>query len=580
MDRRRNTQRPQGREGGRKKPSTLGGTQRKTRFIFVTGGVCSSLGKGIATASIGAIMKACGLQVAVQKLDPYLNVDPGTMNPFQHGEVFVTNDGAETDLDLGHYERFIDEPMSRLSTVTSGQIYQEVLQKERQGDFLGGTIQVVPHITDAIKERMRHVAKESRAEVMMIEIGGTVGDIEGEPYLEAVRQLRQELGDHRSLHVHLTLLPYLKASKELKTKPTQLSVRELRRIGLQPDIILARADYRIPTSLLDKISLFCGVERRAVIPAPTLHSIYDVPLEYQKYSIAEIIGEKLALGEVIPNMRKWEMGKQRHDAASQTVRIALVGKYTHLEDAYLSVLEAIKTAAIFEGAHADIAWIDAEKLEHPSTRSGQGTEEEEEQQQEWKKLKSCAGIVVPGGFGKRGIEGKIAAAKYARTEKIPYLGLCLGAQLMTIEFARHVCKDSALTSEEFDEEEKLPRSKYVVHFLPGQSKGRAKGGTLRLGLYTCKLLPETKAFDVYGKEEISERHRHRYEFNNAFKKKLEEHGLIFSGIWAETGLAEIVELKAHPFMMGSQFHPEFQSRPHRPHPLFAGWMKAVAARSR
>jgi len=539
--------------------------QAHTRFIIVTGGVCSSLGKGIATASIGAILKACGFKVFVQKLDPYLNVDPGTMSPFQHGEVFVTEDGAETDLDLGHYERFIDEPMSKLSTVTTGQIYQAVLNKERQGDFLGGTIQVVPHITDEIKRRMTEAAAKSGAQVMMIEIGGTVGDIEGQPYLEAVRQLRSELGSQRLFHVHLTLLPYLKGSKELKTKPTQHSIAELRRHGLQPDMILARADYRVPDELLDKIARFCGVERSAVIPAQTLHSIYDVPLSLQQYGMAQIIGKKLGLGEVVPDMSEWEEGSKRHSAATKDVRIAIVGKYTHLEDAYFSVIEAIKAAAVFEGRKAEILWVDSEKLE---------TKDEET----WKLLKSAAGIVVPGGFGTRGIEGKIAAAHYARTEGIPYLGLCLGAQILAIEFARSKLKDKELTSEEFDEEGKLPRSKYVVHFLPGQYKGKAKGGTLRLGLYTCRIRPGTRAYDVYGQEEIIERHRHRYEFNKQFQKKLETQGLIFSGIWPETGLAEIVEVKGHPFMMGSQYHPEFKSRPHRPHPLFAAFLRAVVGR--
>lgn len=542
------------------------GTQANTRFIIVTGGVCSSLGKGIATASIGAILKACGFKVFVQKLDPYLNVDPGTMSPFQHGEVFVTEDGAETDLDLGHYERFIDEPMSKLSTVTTGQIYQAVLNKERQGDFLGGTIQVVPHITDEIKRRMMEAAQKSGAQVMMIEIGGTVGDIEGQPYLEAVRQLRSELGSQNLFHVHLTLLPYLKGSKELKTKPTQHSIAELRRHGLQPDMILARADYRVPDELLDKIARFCGVERKAVIPAQTLHSIYDVPLSLQQYGIAQIIGKKLGLGKIVPDMSEWEEGSRRHNAATKDIRIALVGKYTHLEDAYFSVIEAIKAAAVFEGRKAEILWVDSEKLEAKDEEA-------------WKLLKSAAGIVVPGGFGTRGIEGKIAAAHYARTEGIPYLGLCLGAQILAIEFARSKLKDKELTSEEFDEEGKLPRSKYVVHFLPGQHKGKAKGGTLRLGVYTCRIRPETRAYEVYGKqEEIEERHRHRYEFNKQFQKKLETQGLIFSGIWPETGLAEIVEVKGHSFMMGSQYHPEFKSRPHRPHPLFAAFLKAVVER--
>lgn len=549
-------------------PVSKQSAHKNTRYIIVSGGVCSSLGKGIAAASIGAIMKACGLKVFVQKLDPYLNVDPGTMSPFQHGEVFVTDDGAETDLDLGHYERFIDEPMSRLSTMTTGKIYTDVLARERKGDFLGGTIQVVPHITDAIKHSITHAAAESGADIMMVEIGGTVGDIEGEPFLEAVRQLRGELGPERLFHVHLTLLPYLKGSKELKTKPTQLSVRELRRIGLQPDMILARADYKIPRELLDKISTFCDVPREAVIPAQTLHSIYDVPLAYQQYDLARIIGKKLGLGELRPDMNEWEKGRERFEKAEKDIKIALVGKYTNLEDAYLSVIEAIKSAAIFEGAKAEIEWVDSEKLD-PSASSGQGAEEA------WELLKSVDGIIVPGGFGKRGIEGKIAAANYARIKKVPYLGLCLGSQILAIEFARDALGDDQLTSEEFDEDEKLARSKYLVHFLPGQHKGKEKGGTLRLGAYDCDLVKGSHAYKAYNTDKISERHRHRYEFNNDFKKDLEAKGLLFSGLNPETGLMEIVEVVDHPFMVGSQFHPEFKSRPHRPHPLFRGFMEAV-----
>ncbi len=533
------------------------------RYVIVTGGVCSSLGKGIAAASIGAILKAAGLKVFVLKLDPYLNIDPGTMSPFQHGEVFVTDDGAETDLDLGHYERFIDEPMSKLSTVTTGKIYTEVLAKERKGDFLGGTIQVVPHITDAIKASMKRAALESGCDVLMVEIGGTVGDIEGEPFLEAVRQLKGELGPGQIFHVHLTLLPYLAGSKELKTKPTQLSVRELRRIGLHPDMILARADYDIPADLLGKISKFCDVAREAVVPAPTLDSIYDVPENFQRYNVGQLIGERLGFGKLKPNMKPWIDGGKRHSAAKKIVTIALVGKYTNLEDAYISVIESIKSAAVFEGRHAKILWVDSEKLE-------------KDDKSEWARLKTADGVLVPGGFGKRGIEGKIKAARYARIEKVPYLGLCLGAQILAIEFARSTLGDPLLTSEEFDEEGKLGRDKYVVHFLPGQSKEREKGGTLRLGAYDCKLLPGSVAAKAYGKPVISERHRHRYEFNEAFQKDLEANGLVFSGVWKERGLMEIVEVKSHPFMLGSQFHPEFKSRPHRPHPLFAAWMAAIA----
>jgi len=539
------------------------------RYIFVTGGVVSSLGKGIVSASVGKLLESKGLRVIMMKCDPYLNVDPGTMSPFQHGEVFVTDDGAETDLDLGHYERFIDEPMSKLSTVTTGQIYQDVLARERKGDFLGGTIQVVPHITDAIKKRIVEAAEKSSAEIMMVEIGGTVGDIEGEPFLEALRQLKSELGEERVFHVHLTLLPYLKGSKELKTKPTQLSVRELRRIGLQPDMILARADYKIPTDLLDKISKFCGVEREAVIPAHTVNSIYDVPENFQNCSIAKIIGKKLGLGDLNPDMSEWENGRKRYENAVKEVPIALVGKYTHLEDAYLSVIEAVKTSAVHCSHRAQIVWIDSQKLE-------------QKDEETWDELKKCKGIVVPGGFGLRGIEGKISAAKYARTNKIPYLGLCLGSQIMAIEFARAKLDDKEFTSEEFDEERKIPKSKYVVHFLPGQHAGRAKGGTLRLGAYKCRLKEGTKAYEAYkdlnqiGTDGmISERHRHRYEFNNSLRKKLEEKGLVFSGEWPEGKVMEIVEVKGHPFMVGSQFHPEFKSRPHRPQPLFYAFMKVV-----
>ena len=535
---------------------------KEARYIIVTGGVCSSLGKGIAAASIGAIMKACGLKVFVQKLDPYLNVDPGTMSPFQHGEVYVTDDGAETDLDLGHYERFIDEPMSKLSTATTGKIYTDVLTKERRGDFLGGTIQVVPHITNAIKNSITEAAEKSNTDIMMVEVGGTVGDIEGEPFLEAIRQMRSELGPEHLFHVHLTLLPYLKGSKELKTKPTQLSVRELRRIGLQPDMILARADYRISKELLDKISKFTSVRSEAVIPALTVNSIYDVPLNFQKYDIARIIGEQLRLGTLQPDMTKWEEGRARYEQATKEVPIALVGKYTNLEDAYLSVIEAVKTAAVHHGHKVETVWIDSELLEQKDVET-------------WKQLKRCKGIIVPGGFGIRGIEGKIAAARHARTKRIPYLGLCLGAQILAIEFARAKLKDPKLTSEEFDEEGKLPPSKYVVHFLPGQHKGRAKGGTLRLGAYECKLKEGTKAYEAYGTDIISERHRHRYEFNNKLRSALEAKGLIFSGEWPEAKLMEIVEVKDHPFMLGTQFHPEFKSRPHRPHPLFNAFMGAA-----
>ncbi|MBI5414530.1 CTP synthase [Candidatus Peregrinibacteria bacterium] len=529
-----------------------------SKFVFITGGVCSSLGKGIASASIGMLLKNAGFKVSIQKLDPYLNVDPGTMSPFQHGEVFVTDDGAETDLDLGHYERFIDENLSKYSTVTTGKVYSEVLEKERKGDFLGGTIQVVPHITNAIIAKIEQAAEESKAEILIIEIGGTVGDIEGEPFLEALRQMRMEKGLSNVLSVHLTLLPYLAASGELKTKPTQLSVREMSRSGVQPDIILCRADKEIPPELLEKISKFCNVEREAVIPAPTVDTIYEVPLGLHKHGITQILEKKMKLRTVDPKLTEWRKMVDNIKNAKEEIKIALCGKYTDLDDAYLSVLEAIKSASFSLKKKPKIMWIDTERIEKNDT-------------EEWKNLKECAGIVVPGGFGKRGTEGKVLVAKYAREHKIPYLGLCLGAQIMGIEFARNVCHIEDATSEEFNTRAK----NHIIHFLPGQSETRAKGGTLRLGAWPCVLRKGLKAERAYKKREISERHRHRYEFNNAYREVLEKNGFLVSGISPDGELVEIVEIKDHPFMLGTQFHPEFKSRPNRPHPLFAAFMRAV-----
>ncbi len=528
------------------------------KFVFITGGVCSSLGKGIASASIAMILKNAGFKVSIQKLDPYLNVDPGTMSPFQHGEVFVTDDGAETDLDLGHYERFIDENLSRYSTVTTGSIYSEVLEQERKGVFLGGTIQVVPHITNAIKKRVELAAEKSGVEILIVEIGGTVGDIEGEPFLEALRQMIQEKGHENVLSVHLTLLPYLAASGELKTKPTQLSVRDIRRAGIQPDIILCRADKDIPSSLLEKISRFCNVEQDAVFPAPTVSTIYEVPLILQKHGIAKILERKLKLREVSPKLVSWKKMIDQIKNTNDEVKIGLCGKYTHLDDAYISVLESMKAAAFSCRRKAKTVWIDTEKIEAKDKA-------------EWKKLKECDGICVPGGFGKRGTEGKVEVARYAREKKIPYLGLCLGAQIMGIEFARNVCKLKDATSEEFD-----PKAEHqIIHFLPGQSEMREKGGTLRLGSWPCVIQKGTKTYDAYRKSEINERHRHRYEFNNAYREILEKHGFIVSGLSPDGKLVEIVEVKDHPFMVGSQFHPEFKSRPNRPHPLFLAFIKAI-----
>lgn len=534
----------------------------ETKYIFVTGGVCSSLGKGIAAASIGTLLKASGLKVFMQKLDPYINVDPGTMSPFQHGEVYVTNDGAETDLDLGHYERFTDENLSEYSSVTTGKIYADTIARERKGEFLGGTIQIIPHITNAIQGRITTAAKKSGAQIIIIEIGGTVGDIEGLPYLEAIRQLRNKLGSDNTLFVHLTLLPHLQATKELKTKPTQASVRELRAIGIQPDLIIARADLPIPKELLQKISLFCDVEPEAVIPAPTVQSIYEVPLRFEKHSVAQLIAKKLKLGTLKPNLKEWEKLVEKIKKERKELQIAIVGKYTGLEDAYLSVMESIKIACYHLGRQPRFHWIEAENLE-------------ENKKETWDMLKKVDGIVVPGGFGSRGTEGKILSANFARTRKVPYLGLCLGMQLMTIEFARHALKNDKITSEEFDEDGKLDPSLYVIHFLPGQSKERAKGGTLRLGAYKCAIKKGTKTFEAYEKSTIEERHRHRYEFNNEYKERLEKAGMIFSGINPEQNLVEIAEIKDHPFMIGSQFHPEFLSRPNRPHPLFSAFIKAA-----
>ncbi len=526
------------------------------RLIFVTGGVCSSLGKGIVSASTGMLLKNAGYKVCIQKLDPYLNVDPGTMSPFQHGEVFVLDDGSETDLDLGHYERFIDENLTKNSTVTTGKIYSEVLEKERRGDYLGGTIQVVPHITNALKSKILKAAEESESDILIIEIGGTVGDIEGEPFLEVIRQLKAENGN--VLSIHLTLLPYLKASGELKTKPTQLSVRELRRVSIQPDILVCRADTEIPQEILDKVATFCGVEKESVFPCETVDSIYRVPLEFEKRGFAEIVQQKLNLPVKTPELSQWKEMLSRMDTAEKTVTIGLCGKYNDLDDAYLSVIEAIKAASYWNYVKPIITWIDTEELEENDPIA-------------WESLKKCDGICVPGGFGVRGTEGKILAAKYCRENKVPYLGLCLGSQIMAIEFARNVCGILEATSEEFDEHAK----NQVVHFLPNQSSNTSKGGTLRLGAYPCVIKTGTTAYKCYEKTEISERHRHRYEFNNDYKSQLEAAGMTISGLSPDGNLMEIIEISDHPFYIGSQFHPELKSRPNKPHPLFDGFIKAT-----
>ncbi len=527
-----------------------------SKYIFVTGGVVSSVGKGITVASIGAILKSRRISVSVQKLDPYLNVDPGTMSPYQHGEVFVTQDGAETDLDLGNYERFIDTDLSTDSNVTSGQVYSAVIAKERRGDFLGGTIQVVPHLTGEIKDRFKRLAENSKADVILIEVGGTVGDIEGQPFLEAIRQMRKDVGRDNVMYIHVTLLPYLNTSQELKTKPTQHSVNELRRIGIQPDVILCRSDLPIPEATRDKISLFCDVDRQAVIPLPTVQSIYEIPLLLEESGLGKLVVNKLGLKARRVNLSKWRDLNERLKTPHDTVNIALVGKYVELNDAYFSVREALCHAALYNNRDINLIWIHSEDLEKNGAEA---------------MLRSVQGIVVPGGFGVRGIEGMVNAAKYARVNQIPYLGLCLGMQVMVVELARHTYGTAEPNSTEFDPDTAYP----VFDLLPEQKTQENMGGTMRLGNYPCRLLPDSHAGRVYGENLINERHRHRYEFNNKYRDSLHEAGLIYSGFSPDGELVEICELADHPWMVSCQFHPEFGSRPGRPHPLFCGFMGAA-----
>ncbi len=527
-----------------------------SKYIFVTGGVVSSVGKGITVASIGAILKSRRISVSVQKLDPYLNVDPGTMSPYQHGEVFVTQDGAETDLDLGNYERFIDTDLSTDSNVTSGQIYSAVIAKERRGDFLGGTIQVVPHLTGEIKDRFKRLAENSQADVILIEVGGTVGDIEGQPFLEAIRQMRKDVGRDNVLYIHVTLLPYLNTSQELKTKPTQHSVNELRRMGIQPDIILCRSDLPIPDGIRDKISLFCDVDRQAVIPLPTVQSIYEIPLLLEESGLGKLVVNKLGLKARRGDLSKWRDLNERLKTPHETVNIALVGKYVELNDAYFSVREALCHAALYHNRNINLMWIHSEDLEKNGTET---------------MLRSVQGIIVPGGFGVRGIEGMINTAKYARVNEIPYLGLCLGMHVMVVELARDTFNSNEPNSTEFNPDTVYP----VIDLLPEQKNQENKGGTMRLGNYPCQLLPDSHAGRAYGKSQINERHRHRYEFNNEFRTSLNEAGLIYSGLSPDQKLVEICELANHPWMVSCQFHPEFGSRPGRPHPLFCDFISSA-----
>jgi CTP synthase len=530
------------------------------KYVFVTGGVTSSLGKGITAASIGRLLKARGLKVSVLKLDPYINVDPGTMSPYQHGEVFVTDDGAETDLDLGHYERFIDENLSQGSNVTTGRIYQAVIAKERRGDYLGGTVQVIPHITNEIKERITRVARTGEPDVVIVEVGGTVGDIESLPFLEAIRQMRKDQGRANVLYVHVTLLPALAATGELKTKPTQHSVKELRGIGIQPDVIVLRSDTEVPDEIREKIALFTDVDVEAVIPAPTAETIYEVPLQFESFGFGRLLVRDLGLGdpEAAPDLDGWRALVDRIKAPKQTLEIALVGKYIELPDAYLSVTEALKHAAWANGVDARVRWVDSEKLTHDNLHD---------------ELDGVAGVLVPGGFGHRGIEGKVLAAHWARDHGIPYLGLCLGLQCAVIEFAREVLETKDVNSTEFD----MFTTNPVIDFMPDQRDLEDKGGTMRLGLYPAKLLQGSKARAVYGQEVVYERHRHRFEVNNRYRQTLEGAGMLLSGISPDSRLVEIVELRDHPWFVASQFHPEFKSRPERPHPLFHGFVATAIA---
>ncbi|MEM7346968.1 MAG: CTP synthase [Chloroflexota bacterium] len=527
-----------------------------TKYIFCTGGVVSSLGKGVTAASIGRILKSRGLSVSVQKLDPYLNVDPGTMSPYEHGEVFVLEDGAETDLDLGAYERFIDENLTQSSNLTSGQVYQQVINRERRGDYLGKTIQVIPHVTNQIKASITQVARESEADIVIVEVGGTVGDIESLPFLEALRQMRKDAGRDNSFYIHVTLLPHLDATNELKTKPTQHSVRELRGIGIQPDMIVCRADLPVGDDLREKIALFCDVDKEAVVPLETVETIYEVPLILEKFGVGDFVCNRLDIDCKPADLSDWHDLVAHIKSPKAPITVGIVGKYVELEDAYISVYEALKHAATQQDCEVKIEWIPSEDLER---------------MRGFDRLERLDGIVIPGGFGERGIEGKIMAAKFARIREVPYLGLCLGMQVMVIELAREVFAIDTPNSTEF-----IPNTPYpVIDLMPDQRDIADLGGTMRLGSYPCQLIEGTIAANAYQADVVDERHRHRFEFNNEFRERLAEGGLVLSGLSPDGRLVEIAELNNHPFMLGSQFHPEFKSRPTRPHPLFASFIKAA-----
>ncbi|ATW26005.1 CTP synthase [Candidatus Formimonas warabiya] len=525
------------------------------KFIFVTGGVVSSLGKGITAASLGRLLKSRGVKVAIQKFDPYINVDPGTMSPYQHGEVFVTDDGAETDLDLGHYERFVDISLSKNSNVTTGKVYDSVIKKERRGDYLGGTVQVIPHITNEIKERIFRVAKESNPDVVITEIGGTVGDIESLPFLEAIRQMKGDIGRDNVLYIHVTLVPFLRAAGEAKTKPTQHSVKELRSIGIQPDVIVCRSEMPISREMEEKIAQFCDVDKDAVIQAIDAESIYEVPLALKQEGLDDIVIERLGLQCNEPDLEDWKQIVHKIKNPKFCVTIALVGKYVELQDAYLSVAEALRHAGIFHEAKIKIKWVYSADLADDNL---------EEQ------LGDADGILVPGGFGDRGIEGKILAAQFARERKVPFFGICLGMQLAVVEFSRHVVNFADANSSEFNEHTSYP----VIDLLPEQKEIEDKGGTMRLGVYPCKLMEDSKAYEAFKDEVVYERHRHRYEFNNEYREILQSKGMKICGTSPDSRLVEIVELVDHPWFIGCQFHPEFKSRPDRPHPLFRQFIGA------
>ena len=520
-----------------------------TKFIFVTGGVVSSLGKGICVASVGRILKSRGLSVSVLKLDPYLNVDPGTMSPYQHGEVFVTHDGGETDLDLGHYERFIDVELTRSSNLTAGDIYMNLIAKERRGDFLGGTIQSVPHVTNDIKERILRLADESRAEVIVVEVGGTVGDIEGLPFLEAIRQMRNQVGRDNVYYIHLTLLPYLSAAQELKTKPTQHSVKELRAIGIQPDAIVCRSDHPVPPGICEKISSFCDVPSNAVIPLETVQNVYSVPLVLEEAGLGDIMLDTLGLRGYSDGLGDWRDMVDRMDRAKEPLPIALVGKYVEYPDSYLSVREALRHAGLTHSRDVELQWVHSEDIEK------YGPDD---------LLRNASGIVVPGGFGTRGVEGMVDTVRYAHEHKVPYLGLCLGLQVMVIDWARSVLGLNGANSEELQPDTEHP----VVHIMAEQEGVTAKGGTMRLGSYPCRPQERTLIHEAYGEGDVMERHRHRFELNNAYRERMEESGFIAAGLSPDGQLVEAGEVRGHPFMVGVQYHPEFKSRPNRPHPLF------------